>query len=334
MKGKTPLPIGPFLQKFFLDHLCNQKHASAQTVASYRDTFRLLLKFVLEQHGIAPAKLNIGDLNTDIILGFLDHLERVRGNSTRSRNQRLAAVRAFFKTVALQEPTTVSQCAAILAIPSKRTDKTLVKALSREEIDALIAATDLGKWAGRRDHALLLTFYNTGARVSEMINLERDQVVFGTTSMIQLKGKGRKERAVPLWNRTASVLKAFLNEPLAHKTNLVFPSAVGRKMTRNGVNYILQEAVKRASAPCPSLRERTITPHCIRHSTATHLLQAGVNISMIALWLGHSNTETTQIYVESDLASKERALGYLSPAGKKVKRFTARDDVLAFLEGL
>jgi site-specific recombinase XerD len=194
-------------------------------------------------------------------------------------------------------------------------------------MDALISAADLGEWSGRRDHALLLTLYNTGARVSEMINLEREQIVFGTSSLIRLKGKGRKERVIPLWNNTAAALRAFLNEQFTQSTNLVFPSAVGRKMTRNGVNYILQGAVKRASDNCPSLKERKIT-------TGTHLLQAGVNISMIALWLGHSTIETTHIYVEADLESKERALGHLSPAGKKLKKFVARDSVLSFLEGL
>lgn len=332
MKRDSKL-IGPLLQNFFIDFLCTQKRASPQTIASYRDTFRLLLQFVNDKHGIAPAAVRIADLDVAVILSFLDYLEESRQNSSRSRNVRLAAIHSFFRVVALREPASVNQCTRILAIPSKRTDRQLVRSLSRQEMDALLSTPDLTKSSGRRDHALLLTLYNSGARVSEIIALERSQVIFGTTNFLTLHGKGRKERTVPLWSKTAHALQAWFGD-LADSQKLAFPNARGGRLTRNGVDYILQQAVERASPVCRSLRSKNVTPHMVRHSTASHLLQSGVDISVIALWLGHESTETTNVYLEADLATKERALNKLAPAGFDIPRFKAQDEVLAFLRRL
>jgi site-specific recombinase XerD len=333
MKQEAHL-IGPLLQQFFVEYLCNQKRVSPQTIASYRDTFRLLLEFIRDQHGIEPTAVALKDLEVPVILAFLDHLEQARHNSIRSRNQRLAALRSFFRLVALREPAHVGQATQVLAIPVKRTDHQLVKALTRAEMEALLAAPDLTQWSGRRDHALLLTLYNSGARVSEIMGLEQAQLSFGTQSILHLHGKGRKERAVPLWTKTARALQAWCKELSGRPTSLVFLSARGKKLTRNGVDYILRQAVERAVKACPSLRDKKVTPHVIRHTTATHLLQSGVDISVIALWLGHESIETTHIYLETDLATKEKALNKLAPTGAEVPRFKAKDDVLAFLATL
>jgi integrase/recombinase XerD len=326
--------IGPLLQNFFVDYLCNQKRVSPQTIASYRDTFRLLLEFIRDKHRIEPAAVSIKNLDVEVILSFLDHLEQSRHNSIRSRNLRLAAIRSFFRLVALRDPAQVSHAARVLAIPVKRTDRRLIKAITREEMEAILSAPDLSQWSGRRDHALLLTLYNSGARVSEITALEQSQFCFGAQSFLRFQGKGRKERAVPLWTKTARALQSWFRELSGRETNLAFVSARGRKLTRNGVDYILQQAVEKAVNECPSLRDKKITPHVLRHTTATHLLQSGVDISVIALWLGHESIETTHIYLEADLTTKERALNKLAPAGAEVPRFKAKDEVLAFLATL
>jgi len=326
--------IGPLLQNFFVEYLCNQKRVSPQTIASYRDTFRLLLEFIRDKHRIEPAAVSIKNLDVEVILSFLDHLEQSRHNSIRSRNLRLAAIRSFFRLVALRDPAQVSHAARVLAIPVKRTDRRLIKAITREEMEAILSAPDLSQWSGRRDHALLLTLYNSGARVSEITALEQSQFCFGAQSFLRFQGKGRKERAVPLWTKTARALQTWFRELSGRETNLAFVSARGRKLTRNGVDYILQQAVEQAVNECPSLRDKKITPHVVRHTTATHLLQSGVDISVIALWLGHESIETTHIYLEADLTTKERALNKLAPAGAEVPRFKAKDEVLAFLAAL
>jgi integrase/recombinase XerD len=326
--------IGPLLQNFFVEYLCNQKRVSPQTIASYRDTFRLLLEFIRDKHRIEPAAVSIKNLDVEVILSFLDHLEQSRHNSIRSRNLRLAAIRSFFRLVALRDPAQVSHAAQVLAIPVKRTDRRLIKAITREEMEAILSAPDLSQWSGRRDHALLLTLYNSGARVSEITALEQSQFCFGAQSFLRFQGKGRKERAVPLWTKTARALQTWFRELSGRETNLAFVSARGRKLTRNGVDYILQQAVEQAVNECPSLRDKKITPHVVRHTTATHLLQSGVDISVIALWLGHESIETTHIYLEADLTTKERALNKLAPAGVEVPRFKVKDEVLAFLATL
>lgn len=331
---QNPKLVGLHLQRFFVEYLSTQKRSSPETIASYRDTFRLLLRFVHEKHGIEPAALCVEDLSVKVVLSFLDYLEQERDNTIRSRNLRLSAIRSFFRVVALYEPTCVNQCATVLAIPVKRGDKKLIRTLSKKEVDALLAAPDLTNWTGRRDYALLLTLYNSGARISEIGGLKQKQVCFGTSACLYLRGKGRKERTVPLWSRTARAIRSWFDEMAGWEVDLAFPSASKKKLTRNGLNYILQRAVKQASQRCPSLRSKRVTPHVVRHTTATHLLQSGVDLAVIALWLGHESVETTHVYLESDLATKERSLKKLAPPGVEVPRFKAEDSVLAFLASL
>jgi site-specific recombinase XerD len=278
--------------------------------------------------------LRVVALDAPIILSFLDYLEFTRHNSVRSRNVRLAAIRSFFRWVALCDPELARLATRVLAIPAKRTDRRLVQSLSRAEVDAVLAAPDRSQWLGRRDHALLLTLYNTGARVSEITALQETQVQFGSSTFIKLKGKGRKERSIPLWSNTAQILKAWFHELEGSHSSVAFPSHRGRQLSRNGVDYILQRAIGRASSHCPSLADKRVSPHVVRHTTAAHLLQAGIDISIIALWLGHESIETTHIYIDADLATKERALEKLAPTDATSLRFKPTDSMLAFLQQL
>jgi integrase/recombinase XerD len=330
-------PIGPLLQAFFVEHLYGQKRASPRTVESYRDTFRLLLQFLHKTTGKEPSRLHTADVDAPAILSFLDYVEGERRNQAQSRNVRLAALRSFYRMVALRDPGSVAIATRVLAIPVKRTAKRLVGYLTRPEMDALLAAHNLTEWAGRRDHALLLTLYNTGARVSEMTELQRQQIRFGSKSFVQFMGKGRKERTVPLWPSTTRTLKEWFRElesDTRYAGAIAFPNARGQALTRDGVNYLLQEAAGRAAAKCPSLASKHISPHWVRHSCAMHLLQAGVDITLIALWLGHESIQTTHGYIEADLATKEKVLGMVAPAGQKAKRFKADDALLRFLASL
>lgn len=326
--------IAPLIQSFFTQHLQLHKRVSPQTVACYRDTFRLLFQFIKEQTGREPATFRIADLEAEVVLSFLDHLERQRHNSARSRNIRLAAIRTFFRWVALREPEQINLTTRVLAIPIKRTEKKIVQALTREEMEALLKAPDPSTRQGRRDHALLSTLYNSGARISEITGLQRNQVMFGASAFLQLHGKGRKERTVPLWPKTARTLQVWFRELGGEPQGLAFPSIRETRLSTEGANQILQRAVRGASIECPSLRDRHISPHTVRHATAMHLLQSGVDISVIALWLGHESIETTHIYLEADLKTKERALEKLAPAGQAVRRYKAEDEVLAFLASL
>jgi site-specific recombinase XerD len=294
----------------------------------------LLLTFIKETTGIEPSALCVADLDAPTLLAFLDHLEHQRGNAIRSRNIRLSALRTFFRFVALRDPESIEVVTRVLAIPNKREDKKLVGHLTRPEIDALIAAPDRSSWIGRRDHALLLTMYNSGARVSEITALKCEQVSFGATTFLELHGKGRKERTIPLWSQTRGVLQAWFRELGGERGQMAFPNARGRPLARHSVNYLIHKAVEGAATSCPSLLARPITPHLIRHTTATHLLQAGIDIATIALWLGHESMETTHVYIEADLATKEQALQKLAPVEDQGARFTADDPLLAFLTAL
>jgi len=312
--------LAPHVQVFFTHHLCQHKQASAQTIASYRDTFRLFLTFVKDTTGREPVALQLSDLDAPIVLQFLDYLERQRGNTVRSRNLRLAAIRTFMRFLALRAPESLAIATRVLAIPVKRTDKKLIEALTRVEVEALLAAPDRSSWIGRRDHALLLTLYNSGARVSEVTTLQRHQVCFGTPTFLQLTGKGRKERTVPLWPQTSRMLQAWFAELGEDGGRTAFPNTRGRPLSRDGVAHLLQRAVHKAAAVCPSLRTKKITPHVLRHTTALHLLQAGVDITVVALWLGHESIETTQGYLEIDLAHKEQALQKLAPVEQYLRQ--------------
>jgi integrase/recombinase XerD len=257
--------IAPHVQAFFTEHLCHHKRVSPQTIASCRDTFRLLLTFIKETVGIEPSALRVTDVDAPLVLRFLDYLEHQRGNAVRSRNIRLSALRTFFRFVALRDPESLAITTRVLAIPLKREDTKLVGYLSRDEIEALLAAPDRSHWGGRRDHALLLTMYNSGARVSEVTTLRREQVCFGATTFLDLHGKGRKERTVPLWPTTSHLLQGWLRELGTFGTPMVFPNARGKPLSRYGVNYLLQQTVRRAVVTCPTLRRKTVSPHVLRH---------------------------------------------------------------------
>jgi site-specific recombinase XerD len=269
---------------------------------------------VKETTGIEPSALRLTDVDAPTVVSFLESLERQRGNAIRSRNLRLLAIRSFFRLVAFCDPTSVGMTTRVLAIPAKRADKKIVGYLTREEMEALLAAPDRSRWIGRRDHALLLTMYNSGARVSEMVALECAHVTFGSSTLLHLYGKGRKDRTVPLWPHTGRVLRAWFQEVEERGTRTAFPTARGTPLSRDSVEYLVRRAVQGALAMCPSLGTKRISPHVLRHTTAMNLLQAGVDIAVIALWLGHESIETTHIYLEANLARKERALSKLAPS--------------------
>jgi integrase/recombinase XerD len=323
--------IAPHVQTFFADYLGQQRRLSPQTISSCRDTFRLFLTFLRDHSGIEPSAVRLADVDAPVVLRFLDYLEQERGNTVRSRNIRLSALRSFFRLVALREPDSLGVVTRVLAIPMKRQDKKLIGFLTRVEMQALLATPDVAHWSGRRDYALLLTLYNSGARVSELTALRRHQVTFDTSTFVRLTGKGRKNRTVPLWPATAHMLKDWFEELENAPKAIAFPNARGNALSREGVAYLLQQAVQRAIPACPSLATKHITPHVIRHTTAMHLLQAGVDIATIALWLGHESIDTTHMYLQADLARQEQALEKLDPIPGGWKRFQAEDPLLRFL---
>jgi len=323
------------LQQFFTERLIQQKNASPRTVSSYRDTFRLFLQFTQKQLRKPAARLQLTDINPLLVNAFLDYLESDRHNCIRSRNTRFAALRSFVSYAALKVPTALGTLGGVLAIPMKRFERPLIGYLSREEIDAVLNAPNPSTWCGQRDRAMLATLYNTGARVSELIGMKVGDVVLDGSPSIIIHGKGRKERTVPLWRTTAKQVRGWLrSQKQPGPDRPLFPTRGGDKMTRTGVTDRLKLAVETASTCCPQLKRRRISPHVVRHATAMHMLQSGVDITVIALWLGHSSPTTTHMYIEADLAMKERALNMLQPPAVKQSRFRATDRVLAFLEGL
>lgn len=323
------------LQRFFTEHLQQHRAVSPRTVVAYRDTFRLLLAFAEKALGREPQHFLLTDLNAKFILAFLDYLETERKNSPRSRNARLAAVRSFLKYAAHHDLSALDCIQHALAVPMKRFDHPLPEFLSREEIQAILDAPDTRTWCGQRDRALLTTLYNTGARVSEALCLTAKDLILEGTPAVHIHGKGRKQRSVPLWRSTASLLRSWkrrLNASGDH--DCLFPNRRGTGMTRSNVAQRLSLAVARAARDHPRLMTRTLSPHSIRHATALHLLQSGVDITVIALWLGHENPSTTHMYIEADLSMKERALQRLQPAGAKSTRYRPPDQLMQFLATL
>lgn len=322
------------LQNFFLQRLINEKNASPQTISAYKDTFRLLLGFLHKQTNRTPSDLTLKDLDATTILKFLEYLEVERKNSIASRNARLAAIHSFFRYASYLEPVCSEVIQKVLAIPTKRSDHPQVTFLSKEEVEAVISAPDLSTWSGNRDHTMFMALYNTGARVSEIVALHTADVCMDKNAHVKILGKGRKERTIPLWARTRCLIKGWLNYLNGDPNSFLFPNAQGKPLTRHGVEYRLRLAKDTATIKCPSLRNKHISPHSIRHSTAMHLLQSGVDINVIALWLGHESPSTTHMYLEADLAMKERVLKKLaSPAAKNI-RFRPGDQLLNFLDNL
>lgn len=321
------------IQRFFTDRLCTQLEASRHTIAGYRDTFRLLLRYASVHRKKPPVNLTVEDIDADLVADFLVHTETARGNSVRSRNTRLAAIRSFFRFVAMTDPTWLQHCQRILAMPNKRYVKRVVTFLNAEEMAALLAAPDRTTWVGRRDHALLLLAVQTGLRASELVGLTRGDVVLGTGAHIRCMGKGRKERVTPLRRETAKLLATWIgadkdaNKPL-------FPSIRGERLSRDALEHLVRKHSLTAARGCPSIGCKRVTPHTLRHSTAMDLLHHGVDQAVIALWLGHENVETTQIYIHADMRIKEQALARVTAPATSPGRFRPDDQLLAFLEGL
>jgi integrase/recombinase XerD len=323
------------LERFFTQRLMAQRQVSPHTIASYRDTFRLLLRFTEKHLHKPPSSLSLSDLQPALIGAFLDELEQARGNSARSRNLRLTAIRSFLRYAAYEEPAQSGLIQRVLAMPSKRQERKLVAFLTRPELEALLAAPDKTTWAGRRDYAFLAVGLQTGLRVSEMTGLQRTDLILETGAHVHCMGKGRKERRTPLTKQVVTILKSWLQEPSPGVGQILFPNARGGRLSADGVQYLLAKHVTVASQRCPSLSLKNVTPHVLRHTAAMELLQAGVDRSVIALWLGHESIETTQIYLDADLALKERALAKIAQADAKPPgRYRPDDHLLAFLKGL
>src|SRR6266851_2758227 len=326
--------FAPLLERFFTQRLMQQRQASPHTIRSYRDTFRHFLKFIEKRLHKPPAHLNFEEIDAPLIVAFLDDLEKHHGLTVRSRNLRLTAIHSFFRYTAFEAPTHSAQIQRVLAIPSKRFTRTLVHFLTRPEVNALLAAPDQRNWSGRRDHAFLLVAVQTGLRVSEMTGLKREDLIFGTGGHVRVIGKGRKERCTPIAKLTLAVLKAWLREPQRGDGGVLFPSANGKRLSVHGVQYILNKHRMTASETCPSLKQKRVTVHRLRHTMAMDLLQAGVDRSVIALWLGHESVETTQIYLEATLAMKEKALAKILLPHGKPGRYQPEDHLLSFLNSL
>lgn len=326
--------LAPVLEAFFTERLVRQRNASAHTIAAYRDTFRLLIGFVEDRTRKAPCRLDLSELDAEMVAAFLEHLEAERGNSITTRNARLAAIHAFFAFAAVSHPEHAQLISRVLAIPPKRHDRAIVHFLTAQETDALLDAPDRSTWLGRRDHALLLTAVQCGLRVSELCTLGYGDVGLGTGAHVRCHGKGRKERATPLAKTTAAVLASWMAERGGGDDDALFPTAQGRALSRDAVAKLLAKHLRSATAKCPSLGVKSVTPHTLRHTAAMALLHAGVDITVIALWLGHEQVQTTSIYLHADMTIKEAALARTIPPGAAPGRYRPPDSLLAFLEGL
>jgi site-specific recombinase XerD len=322
------------LERFFTQRLMQQRQASAHTIASYRDTFRLLLKFMQKRLRKAPCALSLEDVVAPIVTDFLDELEKVRKVAPRTRNLRLTAIHSFFRYMAFEAPAHAAQIQRVLAIPPKRFARKLVPFLNRAEVDALLATPDQRTWSGRRDHALILLAVQTGLRLSELTGLRRHDLHLETGAHVRVMGKGRKERCTPLSKNTRSVLVAWLREPPRRPDQPVFPNARGGQLSAHGVHYLLAKHVAVAARTCPSLGNKRVSPHVLRHAAAMDLLQQGIDLSVIALWLGHESIESTQIYLDADLELKQRVLDAVAPPNGKPGRYRPDDKLLAFLNSL
>jgi site-specific recombinase XerD len=326
--------LAPLLQRFFTDRLLGQLGASPHTVASYRDTFRLLLLFASEQFKRAPSSLLVDNLDVRFLSRFLDHLERDRGNTPRTRNTRLSALHAFFQYVALNEPALALHCQRVLAMPAKRCEHHPVEFLKDDEVSALIASPDVRTWIGRRDRALLLLAVQTGLRNSEITSLRNRDLQLGVGAHVRCMGKGRKARCTPLRPDVVAILKEWFEEQHGAPDDPLFPALTGNRLSADALQRLVARHVATAEQICPSLKLKNVTPHTLRHAAAMTLLRRGVDLSVIALWLGHESTESTQIYLHADMELKERALSHVSRSGQVPGRYQPPDSLLAFLEGL
>jgi site-specific recombinase XerD len=332
MTTSTHFPA--LLTGFFTQRLIQQQHVSPHTISSYRDTFRLLLQFINTRLGKEPSNLTWEDIDAPLISDFLDDLQKRRGISARSRNLRLTAIRSFFSYAAFELPAQSEQIQRILAIPSKCYIHRQINFLNRAEIDALLVAPDGSTWSGCRDRAWLLLATQTGLRLSELTGLTRQDVHLDKGAYVHVVGKGRKERCTPLTKQTTAVLRAWLTRLPPGDGQVVFPNRNGSRLSNDGVEYLLKKHVETASSLCPSLKSKQVSPHVLRHTAAMELLQAGVDTTVIALWLGHESVETTHIYLEADLAMKEKILAKVLPHEGSLNIYKPDDALLAFLKSL
>ena len=326
--------IAPALQGFFTDRLARQRQASPQTIASYRDTMRLLLTFVQQRTGKPPEKLDWDDLTADVISAFLNHLEDERGNSVRTRNLRLTAIRSLFHFAALQHPEHALLIARVLDIPPKQSGKRIITFLTGDEVDALLAAPDTRRWEGRRDKVMMALAVQAGLRVSELTSLNCDDISLGDGAAVRCEGKGRKHRAVPLDAPVQRLLRTWLSERAGRGGDPLFCTRTGRRLSRDAVAQRLVTHAKTAAKTCPSLQGKTVHPHVLRHSCAMSLLQSGVDTTVIALWLGHADVRSTGAYVHADMTIKEKALALTTPVTARPGRYRPTDKTLAFLDSL
>jgi site-specific recombinase XerD len=326
--------IAPTMQLFFTERLAKQRQASPATVTAYRNTFRLLLRFLHERTGTAPSDLDWADLDAGTISAFLDHLERARHNSARSRNARLAALRSLFRYAALRHPEHAQLIQQVLAIPQKRYDKAAASFLEPAEVEALLNAPDLARWEGRRDRALIAVAAQTGLRLSELTGLRCGDAMLSAGASVRCTGKGRKQRAVPLTAATAAIVRVWLQERGGLGDDPLFPTRTGRRLSDDAVEARIAIYKKAAAQRCPSLAAKKLTPHTLRHTAAMALLREGVDTAVIALWLGHADIRSTDAYLHADMSIKERALARLTPPSAKPGRYRPPDHLLAFLENL
>jgi integrase/recombinase XerD len=326
--------LAPSLQSWFTDRLIRERDASPHTIASYRDTIRLLLTYASETLGVEPSKLDLDQLDAPLIGAFLDYLETDRGCGARTRNTRLAAIRTFYRYCMLRHPEHAATIERVLQIGPKRHDRGLVTFLTEAELDALIEAPDCSSWTGRRDHAIIILLAQTGLRASELTGLRCGDIHLGTGAHATTTGKGRKQRITPLTKQTAAVLRVWLAERGSPPSEPLFPTSTGKPLTRKALARRIGKHATRAAERCQSLSAKTITPHVLRHTAAMRLLHAGVDTTVIALWLGHEQVETTQMYLNADLALKERALARTKPLDSKPGRYRPPDALLGFLDGL
>jgi integrase/recombinase XerD len=330
----TAPTLPAILQRFFTDRLMTQRQVSAHTMASYRDTFRLLLPFAQGQRHKRPSDLDLADLDADLIVAFLTSLEEQRHCSVRTRNARLTAIRSFFQFAAFQEPALSAHIQRVLAVPYKRQARPVVSFLSHAEIEALLAVPNRNTWIGRRDHALLALALQTGLRLSELTSLDRTAVALGPGAHVRCQGKGRKERCTPLTKPVVGLLKAWLKEPAPQDTQILFPNRYGGRLSSDSVQHFIRKYVRAAAEQCTSLKSKRVSPHVLRHSAAMELLAADVDSSVIALWLGHESVNTTQTYLHAHLALKEAALAKTTPHQIKPGRYRPGDRLLQFLSAL
>lgn len=326
--------LAPTIEAFFTERLVTQRDSSPHTIAAYRDALRLLLGFAHDRTGKTPSQLDIADLDATLVAAFLTHLEQERGNSVATRNARLSAIRSLFRYAALRHPEHAELIQRVLAIPAKRHEQTIVCFLAPNEIDALLAAPDRTSWMGRRDHAMLLVAVQTGLRISELTGLVCGDLHLGVGAHVRCRGKGRKDRATPLTSQTVNVLRVWLRERAGDPNEPLFPSRRGGPLSSDAVEWLTAKHAATAASRCPSIAGKHVTPHVLRHTAAMQLLQAGVDVSVIALWLGHESIQTTQIYLHADLALKERALARTAPPNTTPGRYRPPDPLLAFLEDL